>query len=703
MKGEFASQVTEIKHPKLRAGHLERLAYVYVRQSTPKQVSHNQGSQLYQRQLSERAQGLGWPQERIRVIDSDLAKSGRDSCHRFGFQELVAEVSLGHVGIIFGYEVSRLARNNRDWYHLLDLAAVFDTLIADNDGIYHPGSYNDRLLLGLKGTMSEAELHLLKQRLEAGRLNQVKRGAYRQLLPTGLARRPDGRVEKDPDVQVQHVLELVFAQFEVLGSSRKVLRYLRRENILLPRRQLSGERQGEVVWKVASEAAVYDILRNPAYAGTFVYGRTQADPRRQKPGQPGRGRVKQPPANWFHREHDAYPAYIRWAQYEKNQERLRQNASSYQDFKRQARGASRDGAALMQGLVVCGSCGHHMRVKYKQGAPRYICEGLARTLDSGLCLIAHGPIVDAVVVSAFFAALRPAHLDALEAILAEQQQERTRLEGQWQERLKRGQYEARLAERQYRTVDPENRLVAAELERRWELRLRELKQLEEDFDHFQQRPPVRVLSPELRQQFAHVSETLPTLWPSFANAQKKELLRSLIDKVILTKTTAGSVAVKIVWVSGHYSLEHIEQPVLRQAAMAHHAELVRQVQALWQAGFNDVQSAAELTEQGFRSARSSTLLPLTVQKIRHEYRWLSVLKRSCNALEVDGRFTVQGLAARLGVERTWVAKRIYNGVIDAKYVIRHPQGNVYLIENDEAMIEQLRQLLPTHFTPRRAS
>ena len=263
------------KQHKITEYHLQRLAYVYVRQSSPQQVLHNRESQINQYQLVQRAEKLGWKQKRIRVIDADQGISARESESRNGFKELVAEVSLGHVGIIFGYEVSRLARNNGDWYHLLDLAAVFGTLIADNDGVYDPRLYNDRLLLGLKGTMSEAELHLLRQRLDAGRMSQIRRGEYRQILPTGLVRLPDGSVIKDPDEHIQHVIELVLVKFEELGSCRQVLRYLRKENILLPRRQTNGAHVGELLWKPPSDAAIYEMLRNPAYAGAFAYGRRQ--------------------------------------------------------------------------------------------------------------------------------------------------------------------------------------------------------------------------------------------------------------------------------------------------------------------------------------------------------------------------------------------------------------------------------------------
>jgi DNA invertase Pin-like site-specific DNA recombinase len=238
----------------------------------------------------------------------------------------VAELSLGHVGIVFGYEASRLARNNADWYHLLDLAALFNTLIADNDGIYDPRFYNDRLLLGLKGTMSEAELYLLRQRLDAGRMNQVKRGAYRQRLPTGYIRLPDGTVVKDPDDQVRHVLDLLFTQFDQLGSANKVMRYLRRQKILLPRRQNAGPQANQLLWKEASESAIIDMLHNPTYAGVFAYGRRQVDPTLRQPGRPASGRRRQPMSEWLHLQQDAYPAYITWEQYLANQERIEQNS-----------------------------------------------------------------------------------------------------------------------------------------------------------------------------------------------------------------------------------------------------------------------------------------------------------------------------------------------------------------------------------------
>jgi len=679
------------RHQKIGPDHLQRLACVYIRQSTMKQVHSHRESQVNQYHLVERAEALGWNRQRIRVIDTDQGLSGQGSGYRQGFKELVAEVSLGHVGIVFGYEVSRLARNNSDWYHLLDIAAVFGTLIADNDGLYDPRFYNDRLLLGLKGTMSEAELHLLRQRLDAGRLSKVRRGEYRQHLPTGLMRLPDGTVVKDPDAQIRHTIELVFAKFLKLGSGQQVLRYLCENDLLLPRQQRAGLYNGELLWRRPTDSAIYEILHNPAYAGAFVYGRKQVDPTRRQPGRRATGQIIRPMAEWIHVQQDVYPAYITWEQYLANQERLHQNAMRYTQRAQRAQGAAREGAGLLQGLVTCGRCGRVMRVAYKH-TPRYFCSALLKGFRQSSCSSLHGPSIDQAVVQAFFDAIRPSQLDALEALLNEQQVERQRLEQQWQERLKRAQYQAHLAQRQYNAVDPENRLVATELERRWEEKLCELQATQEDFEHFQQTSPVTELSPELRKQFRHISETLPQLWPSLTNTQKKELLRSLITRVILKRETPDRIEIRIVWISGHYSIAYVRPPIHRQQDVSSYDEMVGRIRMLYQKGLSDQQMAEQLNAEGFRSAHALDITPAMVLKIRMKQRWLLLLGQSRNALSVQGHLTPRGLAARLGIERSWVYRHICNGVIDPRYVIRHPQG-VYLIKDSPDLIVHLRQLI----------
>src|SRR4051794_8537463 len=461
---------------KITARHRERAAYVYVRQSTPKHVQQHRESQVNQYALVQRAVALGWPPERAHVIDADLGLSGQDR-QRPGFQELVAAVSLGQVGLILAYEASRLARNNADWYTLLDLATVVGALIAATEGVYDPQSDNDRLLLGLRGMLSEAELHVLRLRMDAGRQRQIERGTYRQHLPTGLVRLEDGRVVKDPDLQVQRTLALVFARFATLGSCQKVLRSLRDDDLLLPRHQRGGLHAGQLLWKKPTAAALSEILHNPAYAGAFAYGQEGPNPDR-RPGQPRRHR--RPLTEWTALHRDVYPSYISWEEFMANQARLSDNASA---FARRARGAPREGSALLAGLVVCGRCGYQLHVAYKPQR-RYVCTALAAAYGAATCLHIDGAQLDAVVVAAFFAALAPAELDLLDEALAAQQADHARLAQQYADQVTRAEYEARFAERQYRAVDPENRLVAAEVERRWELALRAVGEAREAAEHF---------------------------------------------------------------------------------------------------------------------------------------------------------------------------------------------------------------------------
>jgi DNA invertase Pin-like site-specific DNA recombinase len=684
----------QAQSPKITRHHLDRLAYVYIRQSSPKQVERNRESQVNQYQMAERAQSLGWAPDRIRVIDSDLGLSGRSSEHRDGFKELVAEVTLGHVGIIFGYEVSRLARNNSDWYHLLDLAAVFSTLIADIDGLYDTRLYNDRLILGLKGTMSEAEIHLLRLRLNAGRMSKVRRGAYRLHLPTGLVRLPDDTAVKDPDDQVRHTIELVFDKFVELGSCQKVLRYFRQQNILLPRRHPCGYHNGQLFWKPPTHSSVYTILTNPAYAGAFAYGRRQVDPARQIPGRPRTGYLHRPLESWHHIQQDVYPAYITWEQYESNLARLRQNATAVTTPDQRARGAARNGAAILAGLATCGICGCRMKVAYRF-AHRYYCDSRRRTRDEKFCASLHGPTIDAAVTEAFFEAIRPAQLDALEAVLAAQAAEREQLSRQWQERLKRARYEAHLAQRQYDAVDPDNRLVAGELERRWEEKLHDLRSAEEEYERFRQTPVAQALEPELRRQLEHISEELPSLWSreEFSNEHKKDLLRCLISQVVLRRIAPDDIEVRIVWVSGHFTPVHARPPIRLGHEVNGYEEMVERIGSLWQAGMReDKEIAAQLTKEGFHSARSAGVSPALVKQVRVAHGWRSILRQSHRALELDGYLTVRGLAARLGVNSGWVYWLLRNGKIESKYIHSEPDSPVWLIRDDPKLIKKLRQM-----------
>lgn len=676
---------------KITSSHLERKAVVYLRQSTPKQVRENFDSQLCQRTLIERAQNLGWHRDRIEVLDGDLGQSASQAQCRDDFKALAAEVALGHVGIVFGWDVSRLARNNADWYQLLDLAALFDTLIGDNDGIYDPKVYNDRLLLGLKGTMSEAELYTLHQRLNAGRLSKVQRGEYVQHLPTGFVRLSNREVVKDPDAQVQHVIELVFTQFTELGSARKVMRYCKDHEILLPRHQTSGFHQGELLWKKPSESAIREILTNPAYAGAFVYGRRPKDPTRRQPGRHSTGVVRKPLEDWLCIIPDRYPAYISWEQYLMNQARLRDNSQRYQQQCGGGRGAPGRGPALLQGLATCGQCGRRMTVSYKPGV-RYVCKAMPNTFGEPMCAHLDGPSIEAFVVQAFFEAIAPAQLDALEAVLQQRHQERQRLERYHQQQIQRAQYEATLAHRRYEQVDPDNRLVAAALEQQWEEKLRGLREAQEAAERFASQPTEPGVSPELRQQLSDLNEQLPQLWDrdQLTNEQRKQLLRSLMARVILIRLAPDRVQVKIVWVSGHFSQGIVCPPIWRQVDGTHYPAILERIEQLWQAGLTDKQIAAALNEAGFHSARNLNFTPFTVLKIRRQQGWGSALSQHRGAEKVDGMWTIQALAKQLGVKVCWFYNRIRNGFLSEPDLVRQPQGN-YLIRDDEHLIERLKQ------------
>jgi DNA invertase Pin-like site-specific DNA recombinase len=671
---------------KITSRHLERRAYVYVRQSSPGQVQHHRESQRNQYALVERAVALGWPPGRIHVIDADLGQSGQDG-GRSGFQELVGEVSLGRVGIILAYEASRLARSNADWYRLLDLAAVVGALLADADGVYDPGGYNDRLLLGLRGMLSEAELHLLQLRLEAGRMRQIERGAYRQSLPTGLVRLEDGRVVKDPDQQIQRTIALVFARFAALGTCQKVLRSLRDDGLLLPRRQVAGLHAGQLLWKRPSAAALYDILRNPAYAGAFVYGRKGRAPA----GQPGRARqVRRPVEAWTAVHQDVYPAYIPWEQYVANQTRLADNASS---FARRARGAPREGSALLAGLAVCGRCGRPMRVAYK-ACHRYVCNALSETHRAPMCLSLDGPSLDSAVVAAFFAALAPAELDLLDEVLTAQRADHQRLAQQYADQVERAAYDARLAERRYRAVDPDNRLVAAELERAWEGALRAVEEAREAAARFDREPPPPALDPALRAQLADLGRELPALWASgrLTPAHQKELLRSLIRRVVLSRPTPDTVEARVVWVSGAASRLAVEPPLHRSRDLRDYGRLVARILELGAEGYPDGAIAERLTAEGFRSARHRYVPKQLVEKVRRDHGQVSLTEQFRRQAKIDGRWTVSGLARELNVSADWLRQRIAAGTVPAG---RHPLTGRYLIDDDPAGLDRLRALVAT--------
>jgi DNA invertase Pin-like site-specific DNA recombinase len=662
--------------------HLARRALIYVRQSSPHQVLTNQESLRLQYDLRRRALDLGWREEDIEVIDTDLGLSGAAAMHREGFKDLIARVTLDQVGIVLSSEVTRLSRNCSDWYPLLDLCGYRQCLIGDRDGVYDPGSANGRLLLGLKGTISEMELHTIRARLTAGLLNKAERGDLALVLPVGLIRDAAGVVVKDPDREVQARIELVFATFLRVRSATRVLRCLNEGGLTLPRRG----RLGGTVWRSPSIAAILRILKNPAYAGSFVYGRS----RTVHPG-PQLSKARQkilPREQWRVIVKDKYPAYVTWETFEKIQAMLRDNHAEYDRNK--TRGVPRDGEALLHGIVYCGACGHKMVVQYK-GGTRYLCNYLRGQYNTPVCQYILANPIDDKAVTAFFEAIAPAELDVYARALATRHAaDGTMLRAQAQQ-VERLRYRTALAEHQFDQVDPANRLVAAELERRWEATLRDLRQAEAALAQAQAENEVPVqLDDELRAAFADAGRRLPEIWngATLTTARKKALLRCLIDKVVLHRTAADTIHMRIVWRGGDASVFDVPATVGSLSALSRHEEMEIRVLEGARASQNDAEIAAELSAAGFRSPMRKQVLPSTVRGIRLRHGILQVRSQS-HPRRIPGYLTIPQLAARLGVTKYWIYDRIHNGTI---VVLRDEGSGLYLFPDTPDTLTDLQKL-----------
>jgi DNA invertase Pin-like site-specific DNA recombinase len=663
--------------------HLTRKAIIYIRQSTPHQVLTNQESLSLQYALRQRALSLGWRDADIEIIDSDLGLTGAAAQHREGFKELVTKVTLGQVALILSSEVTRLSRNCSDWYPLLDICGFKGCLIADREGIYDPATPNGRLLLGLKGTLSEMELHTIRARMHAGLLNKAERGDLPLQLPIGLARDELGRVEKHPDREVQQRIALVFQVFLQKRTASKVLQYFHRQQLTLPRR----DRFGDLAWKPPTVSAIIDILKNPAYAGAFVYGKTRCLPRGSSRHHPTVKRL--PMAEWKIRINDKYPAYVPWETFEKIQAMLRDNYAEYDRNK--TRGVPRAGAALLHGLLYCGQCGHKMMVQYKHNT-FYLCNYLRQQYGVPVCQNISGDPVDQAVLRAFFQALSPIELDAYARALAAHQQSADQTQRARQQQLERLRYQAALAQRQYHHVDPDNRLVAAELEARWEAALRELKQMEEAAVKAKQIVVVPfALTPELESAFTAVGQKLPQIWDQnlLSREQKKALLRCLIEKIALHRVARDQVQARIVWVGGETTTLLIPVPVGSLAFLSRANEMQKLIIQLATAGISDEEIAAQLTAQGHRSPMRQSVLPSTVKTMRLKHGLMQKRSQS-HPRRITGYLTVPQLAKALDLSVHYIYDRIHNGTIE---IAKDKATGLYLFPHQTTTTELFRKLI----------
>ena len=678
---------------KVRTAHQARLTYVYVRQSSLQQVNRNRESTDLQYRLVERAHQLGWPQERIQVIDEDLGKSGASSVERQGFQRLVSEIGLGRVGLVLSMDASRLARNNSDWYRLLELCSVFDTLIGDREQIYHPRLYSDRMLLGLTGMMSEAELHHIKQRMQAGALNKAERGELRLPLPAGLERLRDGTVILNADAEVQARIRLVFSKFQELGTARAVVRYLHQEQLLLPTRPIRGPAPHEVKWQLPRASVVLGILKNPAYAGAYAYGRQTTDPARRKPGRPRTGIISRPIDKWPVLLHNIYPAYISWEDYLANQKQLQANQQNY--FQNRV-GAPRQGQTLLQGLVRCAACGMKMHVHYSglnSDFPVYRCPRMTSDFYGSSCQEVRGWGLDAEVERLLLAALEPDQVEIALAAVRELEQEYASLHKHWQLRLERADYEAERARRQYHAVEPENRLVASTLEREWETKLREQEQVGQDYEHWRQQNPL-TLTEEDRAAVLALAQDLPRLWhaPTTMVSDRKRIVRLLIKEVLVDQNRErGKVWFQINWATGAVSEHRYKRRVKSYDEHADLEAIEQCVRALHAQRKMDAEIAEELNERGYLTTKRRPFNGDVVWFLRKRWELPSVVPPHPNPTRwEDGSWTVRGLAQELGVYPgtiyTWLRKGRLQGQQLAK-------GMPWHIDIDAEGIETLRQQL----------
>jgi DNA invertase Pin-like site-specific DNA recombinase len=656
--------------------HLARKALIYIRQSSPHQVLSNQESLRLQYALKQRAESLGWRLDDIEIIDADLGLTGATAQHREGFKDLIAQVTLGQVGIILSYEVTRLSRNCSDWYPLLDLCGYKNCLIADREGVYDPASPNGRLLLGLKGQISEVELHTIRARLTAGLLNKAQRGELALQLPIGLVRDEVGHVHFDPNREVQDRIHLVFDSFRQLRSASKVLHFFNEQELGLPRH----DRFGDLLWKKPTVAALLEMLKNPAYAGAFVYGRTRTT--RQPSGDITLQRL--PMEQWRICIKDKYPAYINWEAFEQIQLRLQDNYAEYD--RKQSRGIPRPGVALLQGLVYCGECGHKLLVQYKE-SPCYLCNYLRQQYGVPVCQRIPTPPIDAYVVGAFFQAFASIELDVYARAVATQAETAERIGRAHKQHVDRLRYETALAQRQFQRVDPDNRLVAAELEKRWEAALSTLKQAEETEAL---RPSstltLAALPPDLQAAFAAIGPKLPLIWPQLSRATQKALLRCLIDKVVIHRAARDCVQVRIVWKGGETTTRSISIPVGSLADLSTAEEMTNLILELSTQGQSDEAIAQQLTTRGYRSPMQQTLLPSTVKTIRLKHRILQKRSQS-HPRHIPGFLTVPQIATALEVSTYWIYDRISKGTIG---VVKDVITDLYLFPDDPATLAAFR-------------
>jgi DNA invertase Pin-like site-specific DNA recombinase len=640
----------------ITAAHRARLACVYVRQSSAHQVLHHQESLRRQRDLVNRAADLGWPRDRIRVLDQDLGETASRSGERAGFDEMVAQAAVGALGIILGLDVSRISRSNRNWYHLLDICAIRQTLIADAEGIYDPRAYNDRLLLGLKGTMSEAELHMMKQRLVEAMRSKAQRGAFRFRAAPGYVWDDAGRMVKDPDDQVRSMIARVFQRFALLGTVRAVHRSLIVDGLEVPVLSGSGHRKR---WKLPDEGYLYRVFQNPLYAGAYVYGKSKVEEVLDASQRPIKRVRRRDREQWPVLIRDHHEGYISWEQFERHQRQIAANRKSA------GAGPPREGRALLQGLLLCGGCGRRMQVTYgRRGRQvRYCCAGRRKQLQAGAaaCPDLGGLRVEQVVEQLVLTALEPLGVEAMIAATAAQVRANESMRERWDQQIARARYDVDLARRQYDAVDPANRLVAGELERRWEVAMKALEEVRRQAGA-QLDALERPLSDADQQRLQRAATDLSRVWhaPTTRVQDKKRILRCLIEHVVVTVPKEGAdVRVEVHWVGGEMTPLSVRKGRRGEHRHIADGELVALVRDLAEE-FTDDQIARILDRKGIRTPTGLAFTTLRVASMRGNH---DIPGRGRKALRGDDVYDADQAGDLLGVDRGTVVRWVQLGLL----------------------------------------
>jgi DNA invertase Pin-like site-specific DNA recombinase len=674
---------------KIQHIHLEREAAVYLRQSTLKQVYEHRESTARQYALGERAIELGWPIDRVKVIDDDLGESGAAVDRREGFKQLAKDVSEGRVGAIFAIEVSRLARSCADWHHLLDLCGIADVVIADEQACYTPRDYNDRLLLGLKGQMSEAELHWMRLRLQGGKLNKARRGElYRRPTPGYVWDRATNRLRLDPDEQVQRAVRLIFERLRIDGSMMSVVRYFVRRGLDMP---AYDPQTGETRMMAASKNQALSVLKNPTYAGAYVYGRSERRTRLVEGKIEKRAVILADPCAWKICLRDHHPAYIEWEEYMANQRKLAENRTNHGTIDQ--RGAAREGSALLQGLALCGRCGRRMQVHYqgRHGQAQYVCPIPVdpRTGHTTNCFNVASTLIDEAVVKLFLDAVQPAEVEVGLQVMREVERQSAEVERQWTLRLDRSRYEARLAERRYKAVDPDNRVIARTLEKEWNDKLGEVERLEREHGEAQRRDRL-VISESDRARIMELAKDLPRVWNggTTTHAERKNLLRMLIREVSLSPVDVPTklTKVRVLWQTGVVSELTVER-LGRSGWDRSSVEVEQAIAELFAAGLSDEDIAAEVKRRGLLHPRRWHWGAYSVRSLRWRQGLRRVARKPSPEQRPDGLLSLRGVATKLGVSLRAVRYWIEEGLLTPA---ENGRGNASWFVLDAPTVERLK-------------